>query len=126
MLTMLKVIILVRTFSPSAKETEIAFFPKASMFFPPKPNSEFLAGSSVHLSRFICSKGLMNRMSAELPLSIRMLCTVNLAMFAVATKASVYEKSHTWKSFSSKVIGTMDQAGMLSGSLGETVCILLL
>ena len=104
MLTMSKVIILVRTFSPFTKETRIVFFPKASIFSPPKPNSEFPAGSSVRLSRFICSKGLMKRMSvelplstrllctvlAELPLSMRMLCTVNPAMLAVATKVSMY------------------------------------
>ena len=104
MLTMSKVTVSVQIFSPSAKDTGIAFFPKASIFFPPKPNSEFLAGCSVHLSRFICSKGLMKRMSAELPLSTRMLCTVNLAMFAIATKASVCRKSRTWKTLSSKVI----------------------
>ena len=126
MLTMLKVIISVWTFSPSMKETGIAFFPKASILFPLKPNNEFLAGSSVRLSRFICSKGLMKRMSAELPLSMRILCIVKSTIFAVATKASVCGKSHTWKSFSSKVIGTMDQAGLLSGTLGKMVCTLLL
>jgi hypothetical protein len=50
---------------------------------------------------------------------------MNLAMFAIATKASVCGKSRTWKSFSSKVIGTMDQAGLLSGMLGEMMCTLL-
>ena len=83
---MSKVIVLVWTFSPFVKETEIAFFPKASIFFPPKPNDEFLTDSSVCLSRFICSKGLMKRMSAELPLSMRILCIVKPAIFAVATK----------------------------------------
>ena len=114
-----------RTFSPSMKETRIAFFPKVSIFFPPKLNNEFPTGSNVRLSRFIYMKGLMNKMLAELPLSMRMLCIVNLTIFVVATKASVCGKSHTWKSFSSKVIGTMDQAGLLSGSLGDTVCTLL-
>jgi DNA-binding IscR family transcriptional regulator len=67
----------------------------------------------------------MKRMSTELPLSMRMLCTVNLAMFAIATKASISGKSRTQKSFLSNVIGTMDQAGLLSGTLDDTVCTLL-
>ena len=67
----------------------------------------------------------MNKMSMELPLSMRMLCTVNPAIFVVVAKASVCGKSRTWKSFSSKVMGTMDQAGQLRGTLGETVCTLL-
>ena len=125
MLTMSKVIISVQTFLPSMKETGIAFYPKASIFFSPKPNNEFPTSSSVRLSRFICSKGLMKRMSAEVPLSMRMLCPVNPAIFVVATKASMCGKSRTWKSFLSKVIGTMDQAGLLSHILGETVCTLL-
>jgi hypothetical protein len=90
------------------KESGIAFSPRRLSFYHQNRTMKFLAGSSVCLSRLICSKGSMKRMSAELPLSMRMLCIVNLAIFTFATKASVCRKSRTWKSFSSKVIGTID------------------
>ena len=89
----------VRTFSPSAKETGIAFFLKASIFFLPNSNNEFSAGSNVCLSGFICSKGLMNKMSTELLLSMRMLCTVNPAMFHYC-----YKGVCVWKILHLKVI----------------------
>ena len=78
----------VRTLSPSLKDTRIAFFPKASIFFPPKLNNELPTGSNVRQSRPIDSNALMNKISAELPVSIRMLCKVNPATFVIVTKAS--------------------------------------
>jgi hypothetical protein len=65
-----------------------AFLLRASIFFSPKPNSEFPASSSVRLSKPIDSKALINSMSVELPVSIKMLCKVKPVTFAVATKAS--------------------------------------
>lgn len=78
------VIISMRTLSPSAKDTGVTFFPIASIFFPPKSCKGLPAGSTVRLSRPIDSKGFMNKMSAELPVSIKTLCSVPVT-FAAAT-----------------------------------------
>ena len=47
MFTISKVIVFVWTLSPLVNDTGMAFFPSASIFFPPKPYKEFALGSSV-------------------------------------------------------------------------------
>ena len=59
-----------------SNDTGMVFLPRALIFFPPMPNNEFPAGSSVRLFRPIDLKGLMNKISTELPASIQMLCKV--------------------------------------------------
>jgi hypothetical protein len=64
--------------------------PNWNTCYPEKPTSECLVGTIFGLSIFIRSKAVMYRISAELPMSIRIRCILWLAMTKLNTKVSEY------------------------------------
>jgi hypothetical protein len=63
--------------------------PNGNTCSPENPNSECLVGTIFPRSIFISSKAILYKISAELPMSIRIQCILWLAMAKLNTKASV-------------------------------------
>ncbi|GFY82697.1 hypothetical protein Acr_02g0009370 [Actinidia rufa] len=74
------------------KVTSSFIHPSGCIVFPPNPTREVWKGCTLSSPIFILLKVEMNKMSAELPLSTKILWTLKLAMTAATTKASSWGK----------------------------------
>jgi hypothetical protein len=88
-----------------SKDTWSVMAPTGSILFPPKPYRGFDGSLSCFQSKPILSKVARKRISARLPLSMRILVTSHLSMWTVMTIASVCRNEVMLMSWEEKVIG---------------------